>query len=426
VLIAILAVIFPFSILTVLVIGSTILISLFMKRIGILSLLIFSPILVKLIYHLNGAPMPIFFYSLFFIVILAIVLQNVVFNNSINIEINISLFIFLVLFFIYTVFSAVVISSNKAYGSEKIVYLFLSIIYTLSIIILVQSKKMLVNLFVIISVFGVLLTVFGIFESILNLPTLTSKYNNRFSIVGINPIWIGRYLSYAIFSNIYLISKYNKEDKNRLIIPLVLISLIQFYFMLLTGSRGPLFAFLVSVFLIYSIEKRLKLSSIISLVLIVLSLFFLFSLILPSSMSDRLANKNFSGQSTTFIRILIYWEGLLNFWSSKLVGIGLGSFQFNSILIGKIIYPHNVFIELLAETGIIGFSLFMVILLKIIAMLKEVYKSSSKEISYILIVFLTTSLINASLSGNLGGNDYMWISFGIIWAARKVEYKNNA
>jgi O-antigen ligase len=138
-------------------------------------------------------------------------------------------------------------------------------------------------------------------------------------------------------------------------------------------------------------------------------------------LGDRLANKNFSGQSTTLIRILIYWEGLVNFWNNKLLGIGLGSFEFNSLLIGKIIYPHNVFIELLAETGIIGFSLFMIILLKIIRMLKHVYKTSSKEIGYILVAFLITSLINASLSGNLGGNDYMWITFGLIWAAQKVE-----
>jgi O-antigen ligase len=70
------------------------------------------------------------------------------------------------------------------------------------------------------------------------------------------------------------------------------------------------------------------------------------------------------------IRLPIWNNAITRFKENPFWGIGYGSEYYNEITNKKFIHPHSVFVQMLAETGLTGFGIF---LLLIIFILKKAY-----------------------------------------------------
>lgn len=111
---------------------------------------------------------------------------------------------------------------------------------------------------------------------------------------------------------------------------------------------------------------------------------------------------------------LFYYQTAWDHWKeSPVIGKGIGSFP---ELLGRndaSAYPHNIFLEVGVETGIVGVSLFLFILLLGFYRLglRGMYKDPYKMI--LMILFINT-LVNAQFTEDLTGNRMLFAMTGLL------------
>lgn len=91
-------------------------------------------------------------------------------------------------------------------------------------------------------------------------------------------------------------------------------------------------------------------------------------------------------------------------------GNGIGSYNFVATGVDELYYPHNLFIETILETGLIG-------LIILLLSLKIVFPQKSH---FLLICFIYF-FINSMFSGDISGNNYLFTFIAIC-----IFYRNNS
>lgn len=147
----------------------------------------------------------------------------------------------------------------------------------------------------------------------------------------------------------------------------------------LTFSRGGLAAMLLIV-VMYIFIKRVKIWTLLKTFSISIAAGFIISRFtnfnIFGMITDRMTGIGNDGGSGRFE---IWDKALQYFLGSPLVGIGV--FNFSDYYLrdtGKLKYAHNTFLEVLAESGVIGISLFLVMLAFIFAKLQtgKIYRNA--------------------------------------------------
>ncbi len=311
----------------------------------------------------------------------------------------------LLIFTVYLIFSASFVSDYKSYGFEKLFYLFFILFNCYSLMVLLPHNKLIPKFFIAIFYHGFFLLLLSLIVG-LNYKLLNGQFFlNRFTVLGLNPIWIARFLIYAVLVNVYLIYK----NKNILFqISLVIISMFQFYYAFITGSRGPIIALLAGLISFFLFYYRIKLSRLVFIALIFSLLIFTGYQKIKDDSSNRFLGGG-SGKTSNNARILAQVEAYTLFRTNIVVGGGFGSFkQF------YLVYPHNIISEITSETGLIGLSLFLLLLLITAYRIKKLYFMGSNLTASILVAMLVISFLNANLSGHVGYNAYFWLSLFIL------------
>lgn len=220
---------------------------------------------------------------------------------------------------------------------------------------------------------------------------LSGDVFRRMTILGLNPIWLARDLGISIFAALSIL-------KNR-IFKLATITLL-FGGIILTRSRGPIIALVLTLFIVYSYElllskkyKQLAPSFIVVLCLVVI-------LVVGVGMNDYFTRgyDNFFEEVNVSSRIRLYQSAWSDFLESPILGKGVGNYFHYGIS-----YPHNIILELLAETGLVGLVLFVMALKpKNLAYFKNTFS-----------VYMLFALITTMFSGDLEKNSYL-VVFSIL------------
>jgi O-antigen ligase len=106
------------------------------------------------------------------------------------------------------------------------------------------------------------------------------------------------------------------------------------------------------------------------------------------------------------------WHAIL---TSGGAGVGTGDF---ATLIGTTgrAYPHNLFLEVGAEQGVLGLAILLLILLATIMQLWRWARSASSDgVSAALASLFVYALTNALVSGDISANYQLWIFTGLVW-----------
>ena len=125
---------------------------------------------------------------------------------------------------------------------------------------------------------------------------------------------------------------------------LVVFGVLILYCILLTGSRGGMLGLVAVIFLLL----RGKIGTFAGMVLAIICIVGLL-VIAPSSTTGRYKDVT-SRDSTAFSRIELWYYGWEMFKSSPIIGIGMGNYPEYA----KGYVAHNSFVNVAAETGIIG------------------------------------------------------------------------
>jgi len=209
-----------------------------------------------------------------------------------------------------------------------------------------------------------------------------------------------------------------KDAKYRLAAALMMAGSL--FFILSTGSRGPILALFASMIVLLwwaGIRRWLRFVpiSIIAILVIGAALF----PFIPESALDRiysvanfLNDGSLANVNAIFTDRLRLWQLSLNLWlRHPWTGIGLGNM--GSYYIGNQSFAHNFIFELLSETGGIGFSIFVVNMIGAVVAVFQLYKIKDQVSAAASIIALAIfSLFNISVSGQITSAIPLWIAYG--------------
>lgn len=298
------------------------------------------------------------------------------------------------------------------------------IVVPISVLLIEKAKyKDISRLFFVLFILTIALSVLAIFGL-----SVTENLNGRLSVLGGGPIIFARWLGLGI---IYLVifPLGNKWLKIPLI--LVFISL-----MLATGSRGPLLS-LVITFLVYFLMNFSKLFFK-TILIIGFSFVIIFSFNINKKLSelgniDRIF-MNFSSQGvkkkSTNAR-LVFNQRSFELIKEYPLGVGVGNWQKminkqNPKHLIKHEYPHNIFLEIAAEYGLISVLFFILIIINTIYLgLKNIKLTNSIFSLYPLFFYLFLFyLINSTVSGMIIDSRILFIVSGLILCSKEINYSN--
>ena len=278
-------------------------------------------------------------------------------KNTINFNFKLEPSDKFILLFVAVLVIGCIYSLNRNWGIIKalrfIVIVFVP--YLLARMFLVKGTQ--IKLFLI----SVSITALGI-SFLLMLKALFGNYSGgRVNYFYTNPIPVGTLIMVGlmIFTVGMTQNVFNKRKYGKLFCAIAIIPLL--YSILLVGSRGPLISMMIGLIFYFVIifRGKIKLKNVGVITIILLSLIFIWTsysdIICTNSIvnkiipnAGRLSIASASGMSG---RAKIYSDAWQLFKDKPLFGRGTGGFPERG-------YPHNIFLEIAVENGLLGLIIF--------------------------------------------------------------------
>lgn len=255
--------------------------------------------------------------------------------------------------------------------------------------------------------------------SLVDIVVSSNISGDRYSLAGANPIWFARSIGLGIIPLLALTSDLRKPGFHLFKWLLVAASL---YIIVLAASRGPLLATILTIciYLYWVPGKRLRHFRI-APPLIFITLLALVYIIMPRpETTSRLSVVSDSIRDvSTLHRVTAYANAALLFVQHPIAGVGVGGFSHFDFLE----YPHNVFLEVASEYGVIGLALIISIMVAVIKCYRSVKqrlttRPADMRVLRAFVLILIFASLNAMVSGSITGNSWIWLAMGGIWAMK--------
>ncbi len=281
----------------------------------------------------------------------------------------------------------------------------------------IENKLLLKCLFV----FSISLVVFTVMY-MFGIQT-DSSFEDRITVLNNNQNELGLKLAISILVLLVIVRE-NRLNLNRFRYLFYLIIPIMFIFMVKTGSRVAFISLilgLITYFLLQgkniTINKILKIVPIFVIALIIWQ-FILKNSVLLSRLFSTVNEGDLSGRD-------IRWLASIDLISkNQLFGQGETGYSKNiEPLLGFYSSPHNVFIEILCYTGVVGLIIFSIFLLRVIVSAAKSYYYKNELLPLVLLF----PIFGMILSGQIIGTKIAWIIFTYIIAfSMSNNYKKNS
>lgn len=179
--------------------------------------------------------------------------------------------------------------------------------------------------------------------------------------------------------------------------------------LLIGGSRGPILVlFLPLLFVLYYknrfiISKRVFIFIIGFLFFLSIAIYFFGGLAI-----ERLLNiyKDIANNDASVSRLTIWSDAFKMFMESPIFG--------HSLIMQNGLYPHNLFLEVLMATGIVGFIPFFVLIYFSIIRGLIIFRRNNNLVW--VPFFLFQIVLSSLLSFNIYSTFWFWLAVGLIWA----------
>ena len=372
----------------------------------------------------------------------------------------------IITFFLLSIFSAIVNSIESNLVKQDNSTLIKTILYYRYLLLyfvlryLIENQKIYFKWFFISSLVCTLFVSFDIFyqfiffQDIFGLkPLHPSKLSGPFGDELIAGGYIYKFAIFGIFAFPFF-----KIKKIYLSLTLALLFLIYVIAIMLSGNRMPFVLFILAIFLILLFEKKTRKYIPVSFVIITC----IFFVIYKNNQSIKNSFDSFKDNSISMIKIFVveniskssqipekeipmYYQELKSFYGTwmmnKYIGGGIKSFRHNCPK-RKILshnerttcnmHPHNYYLEILTDTGLIGFILSCLIFFSVIyhSIIKNYFLKSTTQINIILVPFtfvFISEIFPFRLSGSFfttSTSTFIFILIATIIAFSKKNIKN--
>jgi O-antigen ligase len=240
-------------------------------------------------------------------------------------------------------------------------------------------------------------------------------YANRFSISSEeNPIQLGRASASGLIAATYLLLSADRRRMRWLaaaLAPVLAVSLLA------AGSRGPVLGAIVGMFTLVTIAARSRVARrrLLTVALTGIVAAILAAQLVPGgSLQRSLSFLTGSGSGLSSNGRNVLWsEAWHQFGAHPFAGAGTGNFW---ALDGIEQYPHNLFLEVASELGLLGLGLLVVFLAStcfaLVRARRGRWAPSRLQIAFVSAAF-TASLTNSMFSGDLTTNAGLWFASGL-------------
>lgn len=336
--------------------------------------------------------------------------------------------LFLLLYVMFYL-SYLIWSQDNLAAYNKVIYALALVIAPYFGVFLLTSKETIKHLIDYIGLISIIMIIPSFYE-LINNPVYEDY--GRFSIYrfedkGDNPIQFG--ISYALLL-IITIFKISEKRKFKYLSALIIVPSI--YLMIRSGARGPVISFTVTMLIYFmwlgNLSRRLKKYILIGLGVLIIGSFslipsatinFYHALLEPdvSPTQDITAN---SIEERIYLMNLAVQE----FISHPLLGVGTGNSS------GGVGYPHNSIIEVAAELGIIGLSIFMLLhALVIKSAYHTIRRSKDGQVVWLMsasFAIYIFAIIESLFSGYMGGDMLLYSSVSLVSAIYKIDKQSDS
>ncbi len=241
------------------------------------------------------------------------------------------------------------------------------------------------------------------------LNTGYSSWGGRLALETLNPILVG-HLSVSII----IISLYSLLIKSKLLPKPVFLaaSLVGIVTAVSSASKGPLLALLM-VFFLFFISRAKKGFKIQHVMLLIVSGIIMIQ-------AARYAENQFGFSSVSRLQVsddnrstLGRLSVIKGAWNQFIDNPFFGSSLEERV---TLFYPHNVLLESFMATGVLGGSVFFLLIVFSVTKAYRIIKYDRS--SALLAMLYIQGLIGALLSGSLWGSGHMWVFMGSVFAVK--------
>lgn len=307
-------------------------------------------------------------------------------------------------------------SDAPAYASVKVKLFIAANVISLVAGLVVGRSRRDFDLFLLLSLIVGAVTSVALVRG-LTTGTQAANVGGRFSLnEQASPIGLGRAAAEAILigTSILLASR---SPFRRLLafgaLPLIAVSFIA------AGSRGPVLGLLVGIVVLLGMtlrDRRTRQRSVLLALAVVAGALLVSQLVPNNDVQRSLSVLTGSGEGLSSNGRSQLWGAAESaFQAHPLTGVGTGGFASIRPLD---VYPHNLFLEVAAELGILGLIPLVVMLMAAMAAVVRGYRAAPVDerahVAVAAALFLA-AFVNAQVSGDIGTNSGLWLSIGLIY-----------
>jgi O-antigen ligase len=256
-----------------------------------------------------------------------------------------------------------------------------------------------------------------------------SEVSGRATFLESNPLSTAAAIAYgAVIAVVWLFDGERRALLRILMLPLVPLCILGVFY---TGSRGPLVGLaLVLAFFLFRERHALKFHHYAIMGIVAAAGAFAVITYLPAEYWRRFAflTGESHGAAFTSGRPQLWAMAITQGLSSPLWGQGIGAFSIIPKGAGpaRLLYPHNMLLELFSEQGLIGMGLGTLLLtLPFVVGWRQLKLLKGHPLSGTALTFFLlylVSFIDAMKSGDLSDNRRMWFFMGCIFGMENIIY----
>ena len=257
-------------------------------------------------------------------------------------------------------------------------------------------------------------------------------FASRF-VLGSNYLALGRITGISILIILfYFIIRHHITKKTLLWLTLLILNLAGLFY---SGGRGPIVALLLTIIFILFISFNFKRVSInkymlfgFLIIMLLTSIAFLFLHQITQTSLIRFKVMLTQATSGTLTRLTMYTKAIEALRFYPLSGVGIGGFSMFAYGTDSRLYPHNIFLEIGAESGLLGFSLFLCLVgfcLFYLMSLRKKYNREKYFLTTTILALFIFMLLKSLVSGDINDNRLLFVWIGVTYTLKNIFKDKN-
>ncbi|MCF6156667.1 MAG: O-antigen ligase domain-containing protein [Candidatus Brocadia sp.] len=321
-------------------------------------------------------------------------------------------------------FTGLLWTRSPNYGMWKVqAYMLYSLLLLLGTALFVGERERLKRIIYTAAFLGVVFSFMGLYT----ISAGEMQKWGRLTIGSFDPIWLARGM--GVFSlALLMLFEITRSQIMKIFLLTFLFCLM--FLILSTASRGPTFSLFLTLlfyFLFFFKKPLVQKVVFIAIVGIIICVAFIY---MPQEVRDRYNFFTFSaseqGTDYTTGRMPLFTSAFHACKSHPLLGLGTGGFSSYYSLVDARQYPHNLFLEMGSELGILGLGLIICFLCLNFRMIFSIFRKHRRitQDNFPLVwgaLIFFFEFCSSMVSGDLMANKLLFLGSGFMWTAYMTD-----